>query len=166
MYESHARFVYSVCYQYLPDEEECNDLTSKIFLSLWERRDSLQITDSIKSYLFRAAKLQVFDYFKLEQRKANRYRKAVHELHLFQTVVDNEVWYRDLEQALDAAMDTLSPQRKTVFRLVKIEGMPLKEVADQLDLSPNTVKTHLSIAVTQLRDQLADFAMPSRSTGT
>lgn len=166
VYEEYGRYVYSTCYQYIRDESECDDLTSKIFLSLWERKDSLKIKGSLKHYLYRAAKLQVFDYFKLEQRRANRLQKAVQELSLFDTVVENEVWYRDLTQQLNKSVEGLPPQRREVFRLIKVEGLSIKEAAKQMSISENTVKTHLSKALSQLKERLSDFTGTMRSTGS
>ncbi|MEM6735250.1 MAG: sigma-70 family RNA polymerase sigma factor [Bacteroidota bacterium] len=166
VFEEYGPFVFSVCSHYLKDDAECNDITSKIFLSIWERRSSLKINGSLKSYLYRSAKLQVFDHFKLEERRRQRFKTTVHDLGLFDTVVENEVWYNDFSEQLQIAIKKLPHQRKEVFQMAKLEGYSVKQISERLFISTNTVKTHLTKATAQLKRELSDFLIPISSTGS
>ena len=52
---------------------------------------------------------------------------------------------------LQHALDHLSPQQKLIFTLSRNEGMKHEEIASQLNISRNTVKTHLVHALKTLR---------------
>jgi RNA polymerase sigma-70 factor (ECF subfamily) len=67
-----------------------------------------------------------------------------------QKLISNE-----LQSNLNAAIRSLPPQCQTIFHLVKEEGLRYKEVAEILDLSVNTVRNQLAIAVKKLYEQLS-----------
>ena len=48
------------------------------------------------------------------------------------------------------AINTLSPECRRVFMLSRVEGKKNKEIAEQLDISINTVKYHLKQALKRL----------------
>nr|WP_233166767.1 sigma-70 family RNA polymerase sigma factor [Pedobacter sp. ASV2] len=58
---------------------------------------------------------------------------------------------KELHKKLDHAIETLPPQAKIIFRLIKENGMKYKEVADILGISPRTVQTQLFRAIAKLR---------------
>ena len=165
VYNEFAPFVFSICRRYIEDRTECEDITSRIFVSLWERRDSIKIKESLKGYLYKATKLQVSDYFKLKHRRTERLQKAVDKLGLCDGVVENEIWYLDFKEQLENAVDALPPKRKEVFILIKLEGLSIKKVAQKLSLAETTVITHLYKAIAQLKELLSDFNPVVKSTG-
>lgn len=166
IYEKYGMFVYTTCFHYIKNDRVCDDLVSKIFLSLWERRESIEINGSLQNYLYKAAKLQVFDYFKLEERRKKREKEAAYGLGFFDNKVENEFWYQDFITELNKAIDNLPQQQQHVVRLTKLEGLSIKQTSQQLYISVNTVKTHLSKALVQLKKDLAQFIHPLRSTGS
>ena len=60
-------------------------------------------------------------------------------------------------QTLRKNLNKLSPRQQVIFTLRHYEGLPLKEIAEHLGLETGTVKAHLHRAVTQLREDLADY---------
>ncbi|MEM9832994.1 MAG: sigma-70 family RNA polymerase sigma factor [Bacteroidota bacterium] len=166
IYEAYGSLVISVCLRYINNRAECEDLTAKLFASLWERRDSLEINGSIRGYLYQAAKLQVSEYFRLAKRREDRLQRAAEKLDLYNVVVENEVWYRDFLQHLEEAIEDLPPKRREAFRLVKLEGLSVKQVSQQMSLAETTVTTHLYKATTELKVKLSDYRSSSRSTGS
>ena len=58
---------------------------------------------------------------------------------------------------LRKSLGRLSPRQRVIFTLRHYEGLPLKEIAEHLALETGTVKAHLHRAVTQLRQDLADY---------
>ena len=52
-------FFAALCYLYLGDTQEAEDIASDIFASVWENRKKLEIRLTFKAYLFQAAKTGV-----------------------------------------------------------------------------------------------------------
>ncbi len=65
---------------------------------------------------------------------------------------EERVLSRDFERVLQNAVRQLPPQQERVYHLSKVEGRPRHEVADLLQLSPETVKVHLARAMRSIRE--------------
>ena len=68
---------------------------------------------------------------------------------------ENAIQFRETKKLLDAAIEKLPPQQKLVYNLCNIEGLKQKDVANQLNISPSTVKTHLRDAVKAIKNYLS-----------
>ena len=63
----------------------------------------------------------------------------------------------DIEQAVTKAIDKLPERCREIFLKSRIEGMKYREIADELDISMNTVENQMSIALKKLRIELKDY---------
>lgn len=135
----------------VPDMAE--DLTHEVFIKLWEVREKLDIKGNFKSYLFRMSHNLAVDMSKaLARDRQLRDRLILH----YQGFSDMEL--RTLEELkrfdnlVEEALQSLSPARRRVYELCKIEGKTYQEAADLLQISPNTVKEHMGQALATLRN--------------
>lgn len=106
----------------------------------WEHWDRLAGTANPVGYLFRVGQ------------SATR-RFATRDLPLFADVVGGDQ-LPEIEPALIPALSRLSVQQRTVVLLVCAFGWRHTEVAELLEISPPTVRTHLSRAIDRLRNEL------------
>ena len=72
------------------------------------------------------------------------------------TAIEN-MSLRELQEALQKVMDTLTPQQKKVFELSRMEGLKHEEIALRLNISRETVKKHVSEALRVIRGQLQRY---------
>jgi RNA polymerase sigma-70 factor (ECF subfamily) len=75
---------------------------------------------------------------------------------------EREMFSRQIERAVENAMDGLSAQQKAIFRLRHYEDMPLERIAEMLGLKAGTVRAHLFRAIQKLRKELSSFATQKR----
>jgi DNA-directed RNA polymerase specialized sigma24 family protein len=66
----------------------------------------------------------------------------------------NDPGYRHSQELINKAVDQLSPQRKKIFLMNKVQGLNRQEIADQLGLSLSTVNNSLNEAVKLVKEQL------------
>ena len=69
----------------------------------------------------------------------------------YQDLTEETVIYNDYQHILNNAVNQLPPQQRLVYSLSRDEGLKYNEIAEQLNLSKNTVKAHLKKAVSSLR---------------
>ena len=170
-YDTYLNYVYSICYRYLTDKSECKDIVSKIFISIWERRetlyqDYLDHEGDWKGYLAKAAKLKMYDYLRKRARRKKYMEVDVHETASFENTTEDEISFDELDEQIDVLVNQLPPRCKEVFKLSRNRGLTNKEVASQLGISDNTVKTHLAKALGHLRKHLTDYSIPKRAIGS
>ena len=146
------------CKWLLKDDAESEDIVQDIFLHLWEKRDVLNIEVSFSGYVHTLAQnrvLNVLRRFDIHSRYASSivlsskdYTNQTEEM-----ILDND--YAKLTHAL---IESLSPRQKEVFQLSRIKGLTYKEIAEQLQISVETVREHASLALKKIEKHLAKHA--------
>ncbi len=145
------------CIMLLKDEEEARNLVQDVFIKIWAKRASVNPELNFTSYLFTVIKNGAFDYFKLLKKNEvmkEQFRKRM------------EMQYRrdesEKEQKLlmvKRAIENLSPARKKIIKLNIEEGKSYQEIAEELNISKNTVKNQLVKAKQIIREQLKIASM-------
>jgi RNA polymerase sigma-70 factor (ECF subfamily) len=64
----------------------------------------------------------------------------------------------DYARLLNEAIETLSPKQKDVFQLSRVQGLSYKEIAELMQISPNMVQEHASIALHKIKKYLTQHA--------
>ena len=139
-------------------KDEAKDLVQDLFLTLWIKRDSLLITTSLSAYLFSAIKYKVINYIESNIVKANYLNSLDKALLDYDNSPNENIISRDLEQFLDVGINNLSPKVKEVFELSRKEHLSIREIAERLHVSDQTVKNQISKALKVLRVHLSDIS--------
>lgn len=137
-----------VAFNRLGNLEEAEECVQDVLYKLWKLRAALNLrSEKLSAYLTRAIRNQTFNV--LERRY--RQRIKLEEYHDHDDSIDTmsperKLIVQELQQQIDNAIKNLPPQCQLVFVLNKQEGLSTREIADTLDLSENTVKSHLKKA--------------------
>lgn len=142
--------VYSL--KYIDSFEQAEDIVQNIFIDFWEKKRFNSITQSLRSYLFSAVKNN--SLLQLKQDKKILF-ESLEEQFLFQSdeILDIEEIEKKMER-LYQELEKLPLQGRKVFEAIVFDNNKYKEVAQELDISVNTVKTHFSRSLKQLRSSL------------
>ena len=132
------------------------EIVQDVFVKIWVKRSGLADIVNFDAYLFTAARNHVFNYIRNMARE--RSRQAALEV---EPAVAVETPEEDYHLMLDEAVAQLPQQQQRVYRLHKQEGLSHAEIAERMQLSVETVKKHMSLALRAIRDRLS----MSRLTG-
>ncbi len=135
--------------KYTRNEALAEELVSNCFIRLWERRQHIFIEKSLKSYLFLMVRNQI----------VSQARKSKHELVFgYKNLPDvpDEVTISDQDYyaTLYRAIQKIPEQRRKILELAAFESFTYKEIAAQLNISVNTVKTQMGRAYQFLKEEL------------
>jgi RNA polymerase sigma-70 factor (ECF subfamily) len=130
------------------------DIVQSIFVTLWEKIDSIQIHTSFQSYLFQSVRYKAFAYLKHLNVEDN-YKLLYWENKVLENTDKDVSTDSELSQIIQNAVATLPPEMGKIFQAKYSAGMQTKDIALAFDISENTVKTHLKRAKKQLRYQLS-----------
>ena len=133
------------------------DIVQNIFLKLWNDRKTLEIENSLKSYLLKAVRNYCLDEL--------RHRRIIDEHVAYELksgsididTTENYILYSDLCRQLKNALEQLPPQEREVFEMSRLENIKYQEIANRLNISVRTVEVRISKALKQLRILLKDF---------
>lgn len=145
------------------------EIVQDIFVKIWMKRATLEAIGNFDAYLFAAVRNHVFNYLRNIARERTRQadladivsRQLAAEpqgegLQSVELATDE-----DYHSLLDEAVAQLPQQQQRVYRLHKQEGLSHAEIASRMQLSVETVKKHMSLALRAIRDRLS----MSRLTG-
>ena len=124
---------------------------------MWEKRDTLNIQTSAKSYLYamvRNACLNLIKHQKIKQKYVGEELALATDGY---ESVTHEVSSRELEVRISNALETLPEQCRLVFKLSRFEELKYAEIAAHLNISVKTVENHMGKALRLMREQLKDY---------
>jgi RNA polymerase sigma-70 factor (family 1) len=131
-----------------------DEVVQEVFLKLWLNRKSLAQVNNFNAWLHTIARNNVFDTVKKAAREAQMLKNIGAIRPSASNNVDTFVFDKENEALLHQALEQLSPQQRQVFNLSRNQGMKYDEIAIELNISRNTVKTHLSNALHTIREHL------------
>ena len=150
IYERYFSLIFSFMLKECQFEDDAKDLTQEVFFKLWKVRYKLEITDSLKNYLYAIARNTFIDYVR---KKVNQkvFETLNDELYISdQELADED---RDLLEELLSLADQMPEKRKEVFKLRWIDGLSRKDIAEQMNISVVTVDIHIRKAVDFLKEK-------------
>ena len=138
---------------YIDDKVLAADITQDVFFKLWERRSEFTDLLNIKAYLYTAVHNRALN--ELNHRETVRFHSE--KLNIFtvdeifhERVIEEETYRIMLEE-----IDRLPHQMREIM-LRALEGKKNKEIADELNISPETVHSLKKIAYKKLRESMKD----------
>ena len=143
--------LYLYAYNILEDKPACEDLVQELFVSLWIRRNELSV-DNLNAYLFKALKFQVLNTLrngKIRQRHLDQMDKLIAS-----NTIEELLNFQELNDHLNSAMASLPDRCREIFYMSRYDHMTHQEIANQLNLSTQTVKNQISKAISYLKVSL------------
>ena len=156
--------IYSYAFHLSGDTAQADELVQEVFLKVWLNRDKIPHVLRFDNYLFTIARNQVFDMLKKMARESEFRQQIAGLFDPEANPVEDRLLTRENEVRLRQALDRLPPRQRLIFFLSRNQGMKHEEIADQLNISRHTVKTHLVQALKTLRTLLrfpADRLLPT-----
>lgn len=150
-----------ICYSKTQNKEFSEEIVQDIFISLWRRKDEIVINTSLENYLIKATKLKVVDFYRKKYTQKNNivvdYDGDLCEGSVFagSTLEHNEAVYIFLEKDLQFIVNQLPHQCQKVYRLSREKQLKAEEIAHILNISPKTVKNHLTKALGFIKRNLS-----------
>lgn len=146
--------IYAYAFHLLDNKDMADELVQEVFLKVWLSRNKIPEIARFDAWLFIIARNQIFDMLKhLSKESSAKARMSVVPVPVSDTV-ETQLINKENEQLLENALGRLSPQQKLIFTLSRHQGMKHEEIATRLNISRNTVKTHLVHALKILRSVL------------
>ncbi len=158
VYTRFATAIYNYVYRRVRIKEPAEEIVQEIFVSLWNKRENLQITTSLESYLFGAAKYKILSFIRSEQvRKKYAAEFTLFACGKYDNSVEELADLRDLQLTLNEKISELPEKCQTAFRMSRMDHEPIPQIAEKMNISTRTVENYISQALKHLRTSLGEL---------
>jgi RNA polymerase sigma-70 factor (ECF subfamily) len=146
---------YALKYVSVPDTAE--EIVQDLFYTLWEKREELTITTSLKAYMYTATHnrcMKFLDHRQIEQ-KYEKYRREL-SADSFEPAADLTS-VNEIQRIINKTLDALPEKCSRIFRLNRYEGLRYNDIAMKLSISVKTVEANMGKALKMLRENLKEY---------
>ncbi|MDU1891246.1 MAG: RNA polymerase sigma-70 factor [Dysgonomonas sp.] len=135
-------------------KDVAEEILQDLFYIIWKEKENLQITYSLKSYLYRAVRNRSLQF--CEQRNVqDRYKEEVMlNNEKPDTSPQEQLEYKELEEVINKALIKLPERRRKIFKMHRMEGLKYKEIAEKLSLSVKTIEAEMTKTYQILRKEV------------
>ena len=146
----------------LKNHDTSEEIVQGFFIDLWETKAFLKVNISLKLYLFRSIHNRCINYLKntaVSKQRFEKYSKYTQdEIELSNIDAESEIYERffndNFEIEIHKAINNLAPQQKQIFLLSRFQQKSYADIANELNITVNSVKTQMSRALRKLRSTL------------
>ncbi|GAA3554559.1 RNA polymerase sigma factor [Snuella lapsa] len=154
LYTKYWEQLFSFVYNMSKSEALSKDIVQEVFISLWERREVLKIIN-VEAYLTQCAKFSFFQAYRKKKFNTETLH-AEFENHLIDCITEENP---EMVSSLMHLIETLPERRKEILYLSKFQNFSIKEIASELNISNQTVKNQMGLAIKQLKESLKKVAL-------
>lgn len=151
LFDDYYRALCVYALRFLNSFEDAEDVVQEVFVDFWEKKKGCEFSGSLRSFLFGAVSKAALYHL----RSSDRMVFEGLETHLNQFMEEIPESEEDIalrKEKLFREIEGLSEKCREVFIAIVLKNLSYKEVAEKLNVSVNTVKTHYSRALKQLRE--------------
>lgn len=159
IFEYYQSNMYTFAQKITRSNADAEEVVQDIFLKIWFDRNRLTHVENFGAYLNRLVRNHALNLLRHEAVVTKA--KAAMEL----TANENDLGtqqaldYKETKQLLDNVLSRLPEQQRKVYALCHFEGMKYDEVANQLNISPDTVHYHMKLALATIRRHFKQHAL-------
>ena len=159
-WEYHAP-VYANALKLIKDPVIAEDIVQEVFVTVWGKRHTIDPEQDLAGWLFVISYHKTVDQLKRKLKDALAHKKISISIEDHSILVNADLKEEQLS-AIAKAMDQLSPQKRKVVELCKVQGRTYKKAAEEMHISKYTVKEYLSEALVSIRKYIGEHP---RQTG-
>lgn len=146
---------------YVLANEDAENIVQDVFLTLWERKEEIELSCILTTYLFTLVKNRCLNFLRhqlIEEEYSEEMKKEFgFKLYALESIDYSYQSEEELQLIVQRALNALPPRCREIFVKSRIEGMKYKEISEELGISINTVENQMVTALKKLRAELKDF---------
>ncbi|SHJ43053.1 RNA polymerase sigma-70 factor, ECF subfamily [Tangfeifania diversioriginum] len=152
IYERYSKRLYWFVLQYVKLDADAEEIVQEVFLKIWEKRKTIDVFSSFKSFLFTVAYNATISLLR-KRVTENKYLDHLQSIQKATQTTDStdELYFNELNDKLKSLLNELSPRQKEIYLLSREEGLTHEQISKKLNVSVNTVKKHMSNTVSFLK---------------
>jgi RNA polymerase sigma-70 factor (ECF subfamily) len=157
VFKTYFRNLHAFAYTFMKDDVIAEEIVQNVFFRIWEKKEQLQIDDSLKAYLYRSVHNESLNHLKHLKIKNSFQLQYSGTMESSNQDASNQMIATELENDIQKAISELPPQCRTIFQMSRFEQLKYQQIADQLNISIKTVENQMGKALKVLRLRLVEY---------
>ena len=154
VFDLYSSKLYAFSYRFLKEKEPCQEVVQEVFLNLWINRAKLDTQYPIAPYLYTITRRLTLNVLRNVATSQSAMNKMWLNVKKVSNETEQEVFLDDLSRFTEQVLSKMPKQQQLIFRMSRHQELSYDEIAEELNISRNTVKNHLVAALKTLRTQL------------
>ncbi|MFV0538317.1 MAG: RNA polymerase sigma-70 factor [Dysgonomonas sp.] len=161
LYDVHYDALCIYANHYVDDNFIAETIVGDIIFSLWQSREQLNITHTLRSYLMKAVKNRCINHFgylmRLETLKTNLKTEMESASQNYESTYDyplSRILEKELDLKIQESISKLPDLTRRIFELSRFSDMSYQDIAEATGVSHDSVKYHIKSALAKLREDL------------
>ena len=149
-YSSLHRFAFGI----VKDFEVAEEIVSDTMMKVWDMGNKLATIEKLDAYLFTSIKNACCSFLSKKKLETSDVDSLVTNSFSDYENPETKLIVSEMGKKINSCVNELPPQCVMVFKLIKEEGFSYKKVAGILEISQNTIETHMRIALKRIKASL------------
>jgi RNA polymerase sigma-70 factor (family 1) len=156
LYEKYFNCLFLFTLKMIKVRVEAEEIVQSLFVKIWLKRDKIDVNQNFKSYIYRIAVNDVYNYTKKKiVERSYQEHVTYHTSHSEQRILE-DLYGVELQSSIENLINKMPAQQKQIFLLNKDAGLTNDEISVRLNISKRTVENHLYRAMTYLKQKIKD----------
>ena len=152
IFDSYFNALCAFSYRYIPNRSDVEDIIQDVFIAFWKHNKDFNSINAVKAFLYTSARNKCLNYLKHKDVRKKHQSALIYEL-------ESEQFFKDCiieEEAFNQLYPEIAklPGSAQKIMILALKGLKNQEIADELNISVNTVKTQKKIAYAKLKNNL------------
>lgn len=159
LYKRYCNRVYKFGYSILKSDAETQNLMQDVFLRLWENRHKVEKDEAVKTFIFTITYNSAISVIR-KKAKESEYFQYLNNLQvIYEQPVNADLEFKELTCRLEKIVEGLPIRQREIFIMHKMESLKYSEIAERLNISVNTIETHMCRALKTIREKIYNYTL-------
>jgi len=157
LFRGHFKGLCFLAQRYVKDLETAREIVQEVFVAFWEKRATIDLSKSPKSYLATSVSNKCLNYLR-DNKKFNKDLLIAENIFVeLPAETSDFLVVEEINKKIDNAIAELPEKCREIFVMNRFEQLKYHEIAEKLQLSVKTVESQMSKALQHMRLRLADY---------
>ena len=143
--------IYSVAFVFTKSEQLSEEIVQEVFVKVWLKRAQLAEVADMESWLFIIARNHILNVLQKKVKEDAFLKNLEGYFSILNGSPEDLLFKKEAEELVNSAITKLPKQQQVIYTLSRIAGLSQEEIAVKLNISKNTVKSHMNKALNSIR---------------
>lgn len=156
LFDTYRNDLYKFSLSMVHSKIYAEEIVQDVFLKVWLKRESLNPEMSFRAYLFTITRNKTLKFLKKAANNRKLREEVFYTSQKITNITEHSIRESELEIIKNDALNKLPPKRLLIFEMSRNEGKSYDKIAEELSISPHTVRNQMSKALETLRTTIIE----------